>query len=64
MKKRPYRANQPAESESPERCKVCTKRIRPGEDHARVFYSGSYYTVCCASCAAKFEANPHSYLVA
>lgn len=45
------------------RCKVCTKQIRAGEDHAKVFHGGNYYLVCCASCAAKFEANPQSYLV-
>jgi len=45
------------------RCKVCTKQIRSGEDHAKVFFGGNYYLVCCASCAAKFEAHPQQYLV-
>lgn len=45
------------------RCKVCTKQIRVGEDHVKVFHGGNYYVVCCASCAAKFEAHPQQYLV-
>jgi len=45
------------------RCKVCTKQIRSEEDHAKVFFGGNYYLVCCASCAAKFEAHPQQYLV-
>jgi len=45
------------------RCKVCTKLLRAGEDHTKVFHAGSYYLVCCASCASKFEANPGAYLV-
>lgn len=45
------------------RCKVCTKQLRAGEDHTKVFHAGTYYLVCCASCAAKFEANPSLYLV-
>ena len=58
------RKNEPQEHDSPlGRCKVCTKQIRAGEDHAKVFHYGNYYLVCCASCAAKFEANPQSYLV-
>jgi len=46
-----------------DRCKVCTKQIRVGEDHVRVFHAGNYYVVCCASCATKFEAHPQQYLV-
>jgi len=45
------------------RCKVCAKQIRAGEDHVKVFRGGATYLVCCASCAAKFEADPSSYLV-
>jgi len=45
------------------RCKVCTKPIRAGEDHTKVFHGTTHYLVCCASCAAKFDANPRAYLV-
>lgn len=45
------------------RCKVCTKQIREGENHVKVFHGGAAYMVCCASCAMKFEANPRAYLV-
>lgn len=44
-------------------CKVCLKKISRGEDHFRVHHAGSDYLVCCASCAAKFEADPRAYLV-
>ncbi len=43
------------------RCKVCTKKIRSGEDHLKVYHAGAYHMVCCASCAAKFEASPEQY---
>lgn len=46
------------------RCIVCLKRIHPGEQHVRVYHDGRYVLTCCASCAAKFEANPGQYLVA
>jgi len=45
------------------RCKVCTKQIREGENHAKVYQGSTCYIVCCASCAAKFSANPDAYLV-
>ncbi|MCG3148241.1 MAG: hypothetical protein PCFJNLEI_01684 [Verrucomicrobiae bacterium] len=45
------------------RCKVCTKNIRAGEDRVEVYHAGAYYTVCCVSCAAKFEAAPHQYVI-
>ena len=44
-------------------CKVCTKPIGPNEQHMMVYYEGTYYVVCCASCAAKFESFPKQYLV-
>lgn len=44
-------------------CAVCGKRIRLSEDHVKVFHAGMYHAVCCASCAAKFEANPQQYVV-
>lgn len=44
------------------RCKVCTKKIRACEEHCQVYHAGVYHLVCCASCAAKFEANPQQYL--
>jgi YHS domain-containing protein len=43
-------------------CKVCTKKIRAGEDHMKVYHAGAYHVVCCASCASKFEAAPEHYL--
>ncbi len=63
MKKQNYWTGQAPDVRTPDRCKVCTKQIRAGEDHAKVFHAGNYYLVCCASCAAKFEANPQAYLV-
>ncbi len=45
------------------RCKVCTKPIRAGEENVKVFHGAAEYIVCCASCAAKFQANPTLYLV-
>ena len=43
-----------------ETCAVCGKAIRPGEDHIKVFHSGVNPLLCCASCAAKFEAKVDS----
>lgn len=43
-------------------CAVCTKKIRQGEVHMKAFHGGTYYLVCCASCAAKFEADPLHYV--
>ena len=63
MKKQNHWTGPAPEIRTEGRCKVCTKQIRVGEDHAKVFHGGNYYLVCCASCAAKFEANPQSYLV-
>lgn len=45
------------------RCLVCLKPIRAGEVLFEVFRDGSRHQLCCASCAAKFDANPHQYLV-
>ncbi|MCG3147741.1 MAG: hypothetical protein PCFJNLEI_01182 [Verrucomicrobiae bacterium] len=45
------------------RCKVCTKNIRAGEDRVEVYHAGAHHTVCCVSCAAKFEAAPHQYVI-
>lgn len=42
-------------------CIVCTKKIREGEEHIKAFHGGTYYLVCCASCAAKFETDPSHY---
>lgn len=61
MKDENHRTKQPSQSLG--RCKVCTKQIRAGEDHVTVYHAGASYLVCCASCAAKFEANPRTYLV-
>ncbi len=63
MKANKIPTEQPAPTLMLGRCKVCTKPIRAGEDHTKVSYGGSYYLVCCASCAAKFEADPRAYLV-
>ncbi len=57
------RSEQPRLARLVGRCKVCTKQIRVGEDHAKVFHGNAYYLVCCASCAAKFDADPRAYLV-
>lgn len=48
---------------SESRCPVCLKLIRAGEVHFEVFHDGTRHRVCCASCAAKFDANPRQYLV-
>ena len=63
MKKLNHRIGPGPDVRTQGRCKVCTKQICTGEDHAKVFHGGSYYLVCCASCAAKFEAHPQQYLV-
>lgn len=63
MKNEKNRTGQPNLERSAGRCKVCTKQLRAGEDHTKVFHGGTFYLVCCASCAAKFEANPNAYLV-
>lgn len=63
MKNQNKRTEQANPSATVGRCTVCTKPLREGEEHTKVFYGGTYYLVCCASCAAKFEANPTLYLV-
>jgi len=63
MKPRRPRDESKASGELIEVCKVCTKRIRRGEDHLKIYHAGTYYTVCCASCVAKFEAAPAHYLM-
>jgi len=45
------------------RCKVCAKRLRPGEESVEVHHGGARYRVCCPSCAAKFEAAAGAYIV-
>jgi YHS domain-containing protein len=56
-------ARQTPDVRAQDRCKVCTKQIRVGEDHVKVFHGGNFYVVCCASCATKFEAHPQQYLM-
>ena len=60
----PRSTKSPAPGLPLERCKVCTKRIRPGEDQLKVYHAGAYHVLCCASCAAKFELAPNQYLTA
>lgn len=45
------------------RCRVCLKHLNDGESYMSVYHAGVHHLVCCASCAAKFEANPSLYLV-
>ena len=45
------------------RCRVCAKAVHTDEEESKVYYEGSYYVVCCPSCAEKFESNPQLYLV-
>ena len=46
---------------SAESCVVCMKKLHAGEQHLEVFYGGTKYCVCCASCAQKFRENPRQY---
>jgi YHS domain-containing protein len=38
------------------------KKIHAKEDQTKVYHEGAHYVVCCASCAAKFEAHPEQYI--
>lgn len=45
------------------RCKVCTKHIRPDEEHWEVWHGEAKFDVCCPLCAARFREKPELYLV-
>ena len=45
------------------RCKVCMKRMEPGEERVKVLHHGLEYIVCCPSCAEKFRREPELYTV-